>query len=215
MFCSKCGKEIENGAAFCKFCGNSLNTATNSAPQYGAPQNGGYQNQPIVSGFALNLAPNVIDIIKKVLFGILGLLGILVLIGAIGNMATVGAIMNGDYMAAMSLQDFFYLARVPAIIAFIFSAILIAFTYLAKQNRLFPFIAGGAGVVLFVFNFVLYGGYMSLTFGTSYSAKPNIAGIIVPCVFLLLGALVMIGAAVLVILKKEYIVEDLINRFIK
>lgn len=28
MFCSKCGKEILDGAAFCPFCGNQLNVTT-------------------------------------------------------------------------------------------------------------------------------------------------------------------------------------------
>lgn len=198
MFCSKCGKEIDNNATFCQFCGNPINAAANSVPQYNAPQNNGIQNQPVSVGFSLNLAPNVANLVRKVLFGILGVLGILVLIGSIGTMATFNSLMNGKLSAARALYSFYGLARVPAILTFSFSVLGAIYTYITKQNSLISYISAGIGLLMFIFNFVLYG-------------ANGIGGVNVSCIFLLLGALAMIASAAAVILNKE----DILNKFKK
>ena len=241
MFCSKCGKTIDDNATFCGFCGAPQTPAPQTgapqyaapqnnapqygapqnnvpqygapqngapqygAPQYGAPQNGMYPNQAM-SGFSLNLEPKLVDIINKSLRGALILLGILTLIGAIGSMGSAGAIVGGNFLAAMNVEGFYNLARVPAIIAFSLSVLGLGFTIFTKQRSLFSYISAAAGLILFIFNFVMYGGYV--TFAKSLlSLKPNIAGIVVSGIFLIIGALALIAASLVIILKKEDIIK--------
>lgn len=257
MFCSKCGKTIDDNATFCGFCGASTGVAPgaapnvapqpvapqpvnpqngvpqytapqNNMPQYGAPQNGMYQQPPqpqqqgqFSSGFSLSLDPKMIDIINKSIRGALALLSVLVIIGAIGSMAVAGSISTAFKTGITSglggIQAFYGLARVPAIIAFVISIAGLVFTVLTKQRSLFSYISAGAGVILFIFNFVLYGGYVTLyksllgglgsLFSSGSFGGPNISGIVVSGIFLLLGALVMIASSVIIIMNKE----DLIN----
>ena len=248
MFCSKCGKTIDDNAPFCGFCGAPTGVAPaaaptavpqpapqpvpqptdvqsavpqpapqpvpqptdaqsvapqytapqptnvqNGAPQYNAPQNGMYQPQPqgqFTNGFNLNLDAKTTDLINKGIRGVLAILALLVVIGAIGSMAVAGAISSAfttgsfsDNIDPNSMQAFYNLARVPAIIAFVISLAGLAFTMITKQRSLFSYISAGAGLILFIFNFVMYGGYLTLAksmygvlgslFGGSYSG-PNV-----------------------------------------
>ena len=260
MFCSKCGKEIDNNATFCAFCGNPIATDAQagaqagaqaipqpvpqptdpmqsvpqqaapqqSAPQYGAPQAPQYgapqapqygapqtpQYGAPASEFSLNLDDKTVDIINKILRGVLMVLSLLMFIGAIGSMASAGSILSGNVGAAalalMNLSSFVGLARVPAIIAFSLSVLGLAFTILTKQRSLFSYISAGIGLLMFIFNFVMYGGV--LTFGSlsSYlglTSGPNIGGIVVSGIFLIICALAMIAASLVIILKKEDIIK--------
>ena len=261
MFCSKCGKTIDDNAPFCGFCGAPTGVAPdaapsavpqpapqpipkpvpqptdtqnaapqytapqNGAPQYNAPQNGMYQPQPqgqFSSGFSLSLDPKMIDIINKALRGALAVLSLLIIIGAIGSMAVAGTISsafttgNTSSLTAAGMQAFYNLARVPAIIAFVLSVAGLIFTVVTKQRSLFSYISAGAGLILFIFNFVMYGGYMTLAksllgalgslFSGSFSG-PNVSGIVVSAIFLLLGALAMIASSAVIIMKKEDIIS--------
>lgn len=245
MFCSKCGKTIDDNAPFCGFCGAPTGVAPdaapqpvpqqapqpapqpvapqNNVPQYGAPQ-GMPQPQPQYgSGAGFSLDQKMIDIINKSIRSSLIVLSVLVIIGAIGSMAVAGglasAFKTGDTSglgAAMGAQAFYNLARVPAIIAFGISIGGLVFTMLTKQRSLFSYLSVGAGLILFIFNFVMYGGYVSFAtsiysgglsslFGGSGGLK--IGGIIVAGIFLLLGALAMIACSLAIILKKEDIIK--------
>ena len=230
MFCSKCGKTIDDNATFCGFCGAPTNNAANavmngapqqnipqygapqqSAPQYGTPQQNApqygapqYNAQPVSTGFKLNLDPKMVDIINKALRGLLALLGLLTLIGAIGSWASTGAMLGhaskynygSTFNAAYALYNFSNLARIPAILAFVFSGLGVAFTILTKQKSLFSYIAAGSGILMFIFNFVMLGSFYSLAVG----------GIIVSSIFLIISALAMIASSVIIIMKKEDII---------
>lgn len=268
MFCSKCGKTIDDNAPFCGFCGTPTGkgseTVTNGAPQaavpqptapqtvapqpvapqapqygapqapqygapqapqYGAPQAPQYgtpqapqygapQQAPMGGKPTLNLAPNVVDLINKVLRGCLAVLAILIFIGAIGVLASLGSMKSmttslGSTTAALNavqgLIAFSNLARVPAIISFALALGGAVFTYLTKQRSLFSYIAAGAGVLMFVFNFFLAKfssivAMLSITEGT-YAAS------IVGSIFLLISAVVMIVCSLVIILKKENIIN--------
>lgn len=190
----------------------------NTAPQYAAPQ----QPQQTGGGAGFSLDAKTIDIINKCIRAALMILSLLIIIGAIGSMAVAGAIssafktLNTSGLGAVSDAKAFYgLARVPAIIAFIISAGGLAFTILTKQRSLFSYISAGIGILLFIFNFVLYGGYVSLWTSIQLSSwswlgglgSVNIGGIIVAGIFLLLGALAMIAASLAIILNKEDIIK--------
>ena len=248
MFCSKCGKTIDDNATFCGFCGAPANNAAetvtngtpqgvpqptptptqNNVPQYGAPQNnasqfGAPQNsapqfgapqfgapQTSAGGFSLNLAPNVVEMINKILRGVLALLAVMILIGSIGPMASIGAVKNTSSMssglsALKGLIAFVNLARVPAIISFILALAGAVFAYLTKQRSLFAYIAAGAGVIMFIFNFFLakFSNILAMISVTESSFGVATVG----SVFLLLSAVVMIACSVIILMKKE----DVIN----
>ncbi len=256
MFCSKCGKEINDDAAFCVFCGAPVNAAPaadsvpqpsepqmsvpqpvpqptapqpvpqpvesqQSAPQMNAQQpsftqvnnqNVNYNQgqpaqseQPVSVNLSFSLDQKMIGYINIGLRGVLALLGLLTIIGSIGTMATVGALLGGDFKAALSIEGFYYLARVPAIIAFSLSVLGAIFTLLTKQRSLFSYISAGVGLILFIFNFVMYGGFMSIV-SSALSGKPSMGGIVVSGIFLIIGSIAMIACSVIIILKKEDIV---------
>lgn len=261
MFCSKCGKTIDDNATFCSFCGNTVTNAAASAPveaapqtaapqqaapqysapqqaapqqaapqqaapqqaapqqaapqygapqygapqqgapQYGAPQYGAPQGQygyPAQTGPVLTpAARNIINMLFK---GSLAILGLLILIGAIGSLASLGAGENATTYSAQlkayeSLRNFIGLARVPAIIAFSFAVIDAVFTFLTKQKSVLTYINAGIGVILFTFNFVMYG-----CFSSDDGSK---AGFIVASVFLLVGSVALIISTMITLLKKE------------
>lgn len=286
MFCSKCGKTIDDNATFCNFCGSPVTNAAapaandapvapqvvsqpaapqsapqqytapqqsapqygapqqgapqygapqqgapqygapqQSAPQYGAPQQGapqygapqqgvpqygapqqgypqygapqgqyGYPSQP-----GPTLSPYAINIINKILKGTLAVLGLLVLIGAIGTLASYGAYenattYNAQAKASEAARNFMGLARVPAIIAFSFAVIDAVFTFLTKQKSMLTYINAGIGVILFTFNFVLYG---------CAGEADGKAGLIVSCVFLLVGGVALLISTLITLLNKE------------
>ena len=236
MFCTKCGKEIDDGAAFCISCGAPVSKSTaaagpmpqdvtpqapaqgaaplNSAPQYVAPQNGSFPNQAAPVNLSISLDEKMIGIIRKALCGVLALLSIMVIIGAIGSMAVAGTLSNpgkASYSALLSaatnMQGLYYLARVPAIIAFSLSVLGLGFSMFTKQRSLFAYVCACAGVLLFIFNFVLYGGYVSFAKSGLLSSSPKIGGIIVSGIFLIIGSLIMIASSAVVILNKEDIVN--------
>ena len=215
MICNKCGKEIDDSATFCIFCGAPVSgdapqptPAQNSTVQYGASPE---QSAPI--NLNITLDAKMIDIIRKVLCGALALLSLLTIIGAIGSMATAGTLTNpkASYTAllsaATSMQGFYYLARVPAIIAFSLSVLGLGFSIFTKQRSLFAYACACAGVLMFIFNFVLYGGYVSFAKTTLLSASPKIGGIVVSGIFLIISSLIMIASSAVVILNKEDIVK--------
>lgn len=249
MFCSKCGKEINDDAVFCGFCGAPVNAApvTNAVPQesvpqpsvpepvapqmsvpqsaapqtnaqqpaftqvnnqnvnYNAPQGGmpAQPAQPISVNLSFKLDQKMIGYINIGLRGVLAILGLLTIIGAIGTMASTGALLKGDIMAALNIPGFVGLARVPAIIAFSLALLGAIFTALTKQRSLFSYISAGVGVIMFIFNFVLLGGFSSLV---SFTSKPNMGGIVVAGIFLIISALAMIACSAVIILKKEDII---------
>lgn len=260
MFCSKCGKTIDDNATFCSFCGNTVTNAAASAPveaapqtaapqqaapqysapqqaapqqaapqygapqqgapqygapqqgapqygapqqaapQYGAPQQGvpqygapqgqyGYPAQP-----GPTLTPAAINAINMILKGILAVLGLLILIGSIGSLASLGALKH-NVNAGKSLVNFMGLARVPAIIAFSFIVIDVVFMLLTKQKSILTYVNAGIGVILFTFNFVMY--------GSVYGADPSDSAFIVASVFLLVGSVALIASTMITLLKKE------------
>lgn len=212
----------------------------NTVPQYTAPQNVAPQNiapqnpmpqgsvppyapvqqQPTVGGAGFSLDAKTTDIINKSIRGALIILSILIIIGSIGSMAVAGAIstafktLNTSALGSASDAKAFYdLARVPSIIAFVISAGGLAFTIFTKQRSLFSYICAGAGLLLFIFNFVMYGGYVSLWTSLTFSSWTSLltgvktGGIVVASVFLLISALIMAAASVIIILKKEDIIK--------
>lgn len=258
MFCSKCGKTIDDNAPFCGFCGAPTGVAStpaapqpapqpvipqntvpqntmpqNNVPQYGAPQNPqgnvpqyGAPQQPqqqYGGGFSFSLDAKTTDIINKSIRSALIVLSILIIIGAIGFMAVAGGLASAfktgntaGLMAAGGVEHFYNLSRVPAIIAFVISIGGLVFTMLTKQRSLFSYISVGAGLLLFIFNFVMYGGYVSfansiLTGGLSSLfggvGGIKVGGIIVAGIFLLIGAIAMIACSAVIMLKKEDIIK--------
>ncbi len=195
----------------------------NTVPQYTAPQPQYAAPQQTVSGASFSLDAKTIDIINKCIRAALIILSLLIIIGAIGSMAVAGAISSAFKMldtsglgAVDNVKTFYGLARVPAIIAFIISIGGLAFTILTKQRSLFSYICAGCGLLLFIFNFVLYGGYVSLWTSLTLSSWSSllggfggvkVGGIIVAGIFLLLGALAMIAASLAIILNKEDIIK--------
>ena len=180
MFCTKCGKEIEDNSTFCNFCGapvnNVPNVAVNAAPQQTSVQNstpqynagGVFQNdavpdQPVSVSLNVDLDAKTIGLIRMILFGVLALLSVLVIIGSIGSMATTSTLADpkASYSAmvsaAASMKVMYYLARVPAIIAFSLSVLGLGFSIFTKQRSLFAYVSACAGVLMFIFNFVMYG----------------------------------------------------------
>lgn len=197
MFCTKCGKTIDDNAPFCSYCGaptgKSAEPVTNGAaqeiypqqtapqqaapqapqygapqapqygapqaPQYGAPQAPQYGN-PNSAGAVLKLAPNIVNWIKIGLLGVIAIVSLLVLIGSIVTLASVGAMFSGSlsgiYSAATSLYGAMVMVRVTAIICFVFCVVGVAFKFLANQNWNLIFICAALGVLIFVFNFVLF-----------------------------------------------------------
>lgn len=196
----------------------------NNAPQYGAPQQGAQQfgapqgtapqyGAPQAAttggGFTLNLAPNVVDIINKVLRGLLAVLAILIIIGSIGTMASIGSIKKSSGLSGLtalqSLIGFSNLARIPAIVSFALALGGAVFAYLTKQRSLFAYIAAGAGLLMFIFNFFLakFSGIMAMLTLTEGSVGAAVVG----SIFLLISAVVMIVCSVVIIFKKEDIVK--------
>lgn len=188
-----------------------------SVPQYAMPQ------QPAAGGATISLDAKTTNIINKSIAAALIILSILVIIGAIGSMAVAGAISSAlRNLSTSSLNSvgnpkaFYNLARVPSIIAFCFSVGGLVFSMLTKQRSLFAYISAGAGLLLFIFNFVLYGGYVTLLnsiYNASFSSLfggitgVNIGGVVVAGIFLLIGALTMIASSLVIILNKEDIIK--------
>lgn len=183
--------------------------------QYAAPQ------QQAAASFSLDAKTT--DIINKCIRGSLIVLSILIIIGAIGSMAVAGAISSAFKMldtsglgAVDNAKAFYGLARVPAIIAFVISIGGLVFTILTKQRSLFSYICACCGVMLFIFNFVLYGGYVSLVsslYTSSWTSLISgiggvrVGGIVVAGIFLLIFALAMIAASLAILLNKEDIIK--------
>lgn len=221
MFCTKCGKEIDNNSTFCNFCGAPVSRPQNAAgvpqptpaqsstpqysePQYGAPQNTSPQYgapQFGAGGFTLNLAPNVVDMINKILRGAIVLVGLLTLIGAIGTLGTTASIMSNPFSAftsAVTLYNFMVLLRVASIITFVLTLGGAVFTFLTKQSSLFSYISAGIGILIFIFHFILFG-------------AGGVGAVIVFSIFLIILAVAIMGTSVLILLNKE----DIINKFKK
>ena len=196
MFCIKCGKEIEDNSTFCKFCGAAVSNAGNGAA--GAPQSvqpGAFQ--PMAGGFSLNLAPNIVDMINKLLRGAIAIVGLLVLIGSIGTLGTTSSAMSNLYAGLNTLRalyNFMVLMRVASIIAFSLTIAGCVFTILTKQRSLFSYISAGIGTLIFIFHFIVFG---AGSFGV----------VVVFCIFLILLSIALIGASVIIIMNKENIVN--------
>lgn len=222
MFCSKCGKTIDDNATFCGFCGNPVGQAANApqnsapqntmpqygTPQYGAPQYGGNGGASFMAIMG-NLSGKVVDYINKSVRGSLIMLSILTIIGSIGSMVSVVGFAKKDLfgvMAATHIDSFYYLSRVPAIIAFSLSILALAFSILTKQRSLFSYISACSGVLMFIFNFVMYGGYKSFL-KTFFSSKIQTGGVVVAGIFLIIGSLAMIASCAVMILRKEDIIK--------
>ena len=225
MFCTKCGKQIDDSSTFCNFCGAPVTNSAGAAPQavpqptptqsappqFGAPQNDAPQfstPQGVSGGAGLNLAPNVVDLINKILRGILLLLAVLVLIGSIGTLASVGKASSGNTTSVTSsfnllkgLIAFSNLARIPAIISFVLAAGGAVFAFLSKQRSLFAYIACGFGLIMFIFNFFLVK-FSSLRAMITLT-KSSFGAAIVGSIFLLISAVGMIVCSLVIILKKE------------
>ena len=212
MFCTKCGKSIDDNVAFCPFCGAPVNNAANtsvnaapqgapmqtpaqiSAPQYSAPQF--VAPQFGVGGSGFNPASNVVDLINKILRGVIAIVGLLTLIGAIGTLGTTASILSSPisvFTKARTLYNFMVLLRVAAIITFILTLGGAVFTFLTKQRSLFSYISAGIGLLIFIFHFILFG-------------ASGVGAVIVFCIFLMLLAVALIGASVIIILNKEDII---------
>ncbi len=76
MFCTKCGAQNSEGAAFCVSCGNSLNTAQ---PQNAQPQPAMYGQPGANAGYAAQKKKNGL-IIGLIIGGVVLVAGIVVLI---------------------------------------------------------------------------------------------------------------------------------------
>lgn len=204
MFCTKCGKEIEDTSTFCKFCGAPVgNTAAPSAPvQNAAPQQNSQFATPQFSGGIpmLNLDPKIVDLLNKILRGGIALVGLLAIIGAIGTMGSVGSAMSNPWSAVtalLALYNFMVLLRVAAIIAFILTLGGVGFTILTRQRSLFSYISGVLGLLIFVFHFIMFGMVGAAALG----------GLIVFSIFEILLSAALIGSSVIILLKKEDIIK--------
>lgn len=198
MFCTKCGKEIDDSAAFCIYCGAPVSSAANTAqgvsqpnsiPQYGAPQQFGVVN--------LYLAPNVIDLINKILRGAVAIVGLLVLIGSIGTLGTTASMLSNPFAGLLKLKtlyNFMVLLRVSSIITFILTLGGAAFTFLTKQRSLFSYISAGLGTLIFIFHFIVFG-------------ADAVGAVITFCIFLILFSIALIGASAVIALNKEDIIK--------
>lgn len=207
MFCSKCGKEIDDTSTFCNYCGNPVNAAApaapqptpaqNSAPQYSAPQNAAPQFN---AGFTINLAPHVIEMINKILRGGLAVVGLLALIGSIGTMGSMASLMSNPfsiYTSGIALYNFMVLLRVACIITFVLTVGGAVFTALTKQRSLFSYISGCIGLLMFIFHFIMFG----------MVGAALVGGVIVFAIFQILLSAALIAASVIILLKKEDIIK--------
>ena len=227
MFCTKCGKEIDDSATFCIYCGAPVNGGENavpqsvpqptpaqndvpqfSAPQFNAQQNSAPQFAAGGTGFSVNLAPNVVDIINKILRGLLIVLAILILIGSIGMLASIGGAekTNDPVKLVTGMVTFANLARVPAIISFVLALGGAVLAFLTKQRSLFAYIACGFGLLMFVFNFFL-ARFSSLWAMLVSITKLSFGPPIVGSIFLLISAVGMIVCSLVILLKKEDIIK--------
>lgn len=204
MFCTKCGKTIDDNAPFCGFCGAPTGAAPDAAPQPAPqpapqqPQNGVYQQpqQPQYgasnsTGSGLNLSQNNINWIKLGLLGVIAILSLLVLIASICVLSNTGAALHGNYLVALKLPGLITFARVSAILCFSFSVLGVVFTVLVKQPWKLLYVCAGISVIMFVFNFVL-GGWIKAM---------SVAPIIVSGIFLLACASSMLSLIVRTVLK--------------
>lgn len=196
MFCIKCGKEIEDSASFCKFCGAAVsNAGTGAADAPQSVQPGAAQ--PIIIGFSLNLAPNVVDMINKLLRGAVAIVGLLVLIGSIGTLGITASVMSNPHKGIntlLALYNFMMLLRVSSIIAFSLTIAGCVFTIMTKQRSLFSYISAALSTLIFIFHFIVFG---ASGFGV----------VIVFSIFLILLSIALMGASVIIIMNKENIVN--------
>lgn len=197
MFCIKCGKEIEDNSTFCKFCGASVGSTDNAAESAPQPVQTGAA-QPVMNGFYLNLAPNVVDLINKILRGAIAVVGLLVLIASIGTLATTASVFSNPFSASynslLALYNFMILLRVASIIAFSLSVAGCVFTIMTKQRSLFSYISAAISVLIFVFHFIVF-------------AANGMGVVIVFCIFQILLSIALIGASVIIIMNKEDIIK--------
>lgn len=193
-----------------------------SAPQQPAPQYGTPQQQTPQQGQygyaqqAPTLTPAMINIINMVLKGALAILAILILIGAIGSLASIGSLKSSVenegffgfskiYQKAQNMGNFVNLAKVPAIIAFSFATVDLVFMLLTKRKSKLTYANFGIGVILFTFNFVLSGNFTpaidAIINESAYNAPEG--GFITAGIFLLIGAVALLGSTIISLLKKE------------
>ena len=213
MFCTKCGKENDNNATFCKFCGAPIGNAAAAAPQ-SAPQPTPVQNSSApqyiapqaTGGASLNLSSNTVDLIDLILRGAFAIVGILVIIGCIGTMGTTGSIAKnalgslfggGDKLVKLvkALYNFVVLIRVAAIITFCLAIADVAFTFVTNRKALTSFVSGGIGALIFIFHFILFG----------LASGAVLGGAIAFGVILILLSIALVGISVFVALKNSYV----------
>ena len=219
MFCSKCGKEIDDTATFCNYCGNPVNAdasaapqpapVQNSAPQYSAPQNAAPQFN---AGVNLNLAPKTVDLIDLIIKGLIAVMGLMMIIGCIGSMASLSSIFKnalGSLFGSSSklentlkaLQGFLVIIRISAIVTFVAGIAGVVFAVLTKKKSTATFVTVGIGTLMFIFHFIMFG----------LGASVILGGLIAFGIILIILAITLISISVAGALKNG-IVKTLLKK---
>jgi uncharacterized RDD family membrane protein YckC len=133
MFCSKCGTNVTDGAAFCSACGQPTSavtpvgaTPTRLAPglpaPYAAPALAPVLPSPY-AGFWLRVVAHLIDdLLLGIGFGILALIGVAIV--GVGSLRTMFEGMNGEdpQIPVAIMSTFILLAIVCIVLAWIYNA---------------------------------------------------------------------------------------------
>ena len=190
MFCGKCGNVIDDNAKQCPFCGTPVEEMHSQPAQ---PQ----QSAPSVNngGAVLNLDPKIVNYIKLGLIGVIGAITLLELIASIVCLASLQTI---NILGGITF------ARVPAIICFSVCVLGAGFFALIQERWMPIFICAGISAVMFIFNFVLYGGIFTIAKRAMLSLGNDlsIAPLVVPAVFLLICSVAMLGFVGYVVYKE-------------
>ena len=219
MFCTKCGKQIDDNSTFCNFCGAPINNGAQPAmPQQAPTQQAPVQQAPVQSsapqyatpkaagGAVLNLPSNIDAIIQIGLKGAIAISALLVIIGCIGSMGSLGSMVknafgslfgssSGLMKSAQALYGFLVLIRVSAILTFVFTVSGAVYTVLTKQKQKAAYICAVFGTLIFIFHFIMFGIAMGAVLG----------GVVAFGIIIMLLAVTLISMSVYVVFKNGYI----------
>lgn len=213
MLCNYCGKQFEDGGAFCPYCGTPVENAAapqqtvpqqtapqQAAPQYGTPQQSA--SRPAVEG---NPAPNVKP--NQRLLSLMILCGLLCLFSGIGMFIYRNAAAPNDYFYEHMVDAFrFYgschVALIVSSLGFAFALANAKISDPTKQKSLLLKLSTGASVIMMIFAYLINGCLIDLPKYTRSSLLRDPYGgfwrfrydmlPVISAVILVLGGLVMI-----------------------
>jgi uncharacterized RDD family membrane protein YckC len=131
MFCSKCGTNVTDGAAFCSACGQPTAGATTIAPARPAPGLPPTYAPPVLApilpspyaGFWLRVVAHLIDdLLLGIGIGILVLLGVAMV--GVGSIRSMIESMNGEdfQMPASLISAIIFVSLASIVLAWIYNA---------------------------------------------------------------------------------------------